>query len=383
MSDRPGSGDRSDDELGRGSDGESDAEEPQSGKAQYTASEQQEIWQQIGDGSSLPQCPRCGVAMHRRAIGGAPSASATRGGVPGSSVRGVIGVRSLTPCAERGTQNMHPDSLSFADRLQSSLIQIGNYVPRFVVALLLLFVGYLVARWLERGTDRLLRRIRFHRLLERGGVMDVVGRSGSHMNPTRVVGHLVFWTVMFAFLIVAANAAGFDSLATVFSELVSYVPSVIAAIVIIIVGIVLGAFVGGLIMASAGAIRGGPTLARVGRGGVIVLAVFMALQELGVATEIVTTAFAILFGAVALAMALAFGLGNRELAGEVTRHWYEQYRAERDAIERESEAHERADEEADEAAARVPDDTADDAAEDAVERVVGVAGGTRGDGRGR
>jgi hypothetical protein len=53
--------------------------------------------------------------------------------------------------------------------------------------------------------------------------------------------------------------------------------------------------------------------------GVIVIAVFMALQELGVATEIVTTAFASLFGAVALALALAFGLGNRELAGEVTR----------------------------------------------------------------
>src|SRR3712207_5580742 len=71
----------------------------------------------------------------------------------------------------------------------------------------------------------------------------------------------------------------------------------------------------------------------------------MALQELGIATDIVTTAFAILFGAIALALALAFGLGNRELAGEVTRAWYEQYRRERDAAL----ARERAAEEADEA----------------------------------
>jgi hypothetical protein len=71
---------------------------------------------------------------------------------------------------------------------------------------------------------------------------------------------------------------------------------------------------------------------------VIVLAVFMALQELGVATEIVTTAFAILFGAVALGLALSFGLGNRELAGEVTRKWYERYRAEREAISRDAAA---------------------------------------------
>jgi hypothetical protein len=89
-------------------------------------------------------------------------------------------------------------------------------------------------------------------------------------------------------------------------------------------------------MASAGGLHGGPALARIGRIGVIVLAVFMALQELGIATDIVTTAFAILFGAVALALALSFGLGNRELAGEITRKWYEQYRAEKDAIERDS-----------------------------------------------
>src|SRR5690606_20086804 len=99
-------------------------------------------------------------------------------------------------------------------------------------------------------------------------------------------------------------------------------------------------FVGGIIMASAGALEGGPTLARVGRGGVIVIAIFMALQQLGVAMDIVTIAFAILFGAVALALALSFGLGNRELAGEVTRRWYESYRAERDAIAREAAAQE-------------------------------------------
>jgi hypothetical protein len=70
-------------------------------------------------------------------------------------------------------------------------------------------------------------------------------------------------------------------------------------------------------------------LARLGRGGVILLAIFMALQELGIATDIVTTAFAILFGAIALALALSFGLGNRELAAEITREWYESYKRER------------------------------------------------------
>jgi len=186
--------------------------------------------------------------------------------------------------------------------------------------------------------DRLLRRIRFDALLERGGVMEVVERSGSHVNPIRVIANLVFWLLMFAVIVLASNALGLQSLADVFSELVGYIPSVIAAIVIIIVGIVLGEFVGGLILASAGALHGGTALARIGRGGIILLAIFMALQQLNVASEIVTMAFAILFGAVALALALAFGLGNRELAGEVTREWYSRYRTERDAAERGAES---------------------------------------------
>src|SRR3954471_15647079 len=227
--------------------------------------------------------------------------------------------------------------VNFGDRLQASFAQVfGELVPAMLGALVILFAGYLLAKVLEKLTERFLRRIRLNRMLERGGVMQAVERSGTHLNPIRVLTNLVFWLVMFAVILVAANALGLQSLANVFSDLVGYIPSVIAAIVIILAGIVLGGFVGGLIAASAGALHGGRALARVGRGGVILLAIFMALQELGIATDIVTTAFAILFGAIALALALSFGLGNRELAGEITRDWYDRYRRERaEALARE------------------------------------------------
>ncbi len=234
--------------------------------------------------------------------------------------------------------------VTFFDRLRDSFAQLADIVPALAGALIILFAGYLLAKLVEKGIERLLRRIHFNQLLERGGVMEAVERTGSHFNPTRVIGKLLFWFVMFAVIMIAANALGMESLAGVFAELVSYIPSLMSAIIILIVGIVIGRFTGGLIMASAGAVQGGPTLARVGRWMVVVLAVFMALQELGIATDIVTTAFAILFGAFALAIALAFGLGNRELAGEVTREWYLRYRAEREAIERETAAREREEE---------------------------------------
>src|SRR5689334_18262127 len=226
--------------------------------------------------------------------------------------------------------------MTFLERLQSSFAQFAEFVPALFGALIILFAGYLLAKLIERGTERAFRRLRLNYLLERGGVMQAVERSGSHFNPSRVLANLVFWFVMFVVIMIAANALGMETLADVFSELVGYIPSMMAAIVLLIVGIVLGRFVGGLILASAGAIQGGPTLARVGRWGVIVLAIFMALQQLGIATEIVVTAFAILFGAVALALALSFGLGNRELAGEITREWYARYRAERARIDEEA-----------------------------------------------
>jgi hypothetical protein len=229
--------------------------------------------------------------------------------------------------------------VNFLDRLKDSLAQFWEYIPALFGAAVVLLAGYLLAKLVQKAAARALRRVHLNDVLKKGGVVPLE-RVGAHLNPTLAIANLLFWIVMFSALLLAANALGFDSLASLFSELVSYIPSVVAAIVIIVVGIVLGDFVGGLIAASTSALHGGPTLARVGKGGVVLLAIFMSLQELGVATEIVTTAFAIIFGAIALALALSFGLGNRELAGEITRHWYERYRAEQNAIDREVEAEE-------------------------------------------
>jgi hypothetical protein len=202
--------------------------------------------------------------------------------------------------------------VEFLDRLQGSFDQLALYIPALLGALVILFAGYLLAKLIERGIDRGLNRLGVNKWLKRGGVLDAVERTGWRRTPSRLVGNIAFWFVMFVVILVAAHALGLSSLTNVFSELVSYIPSVIAALVIILVGIVLGEFVDGLLMASAGGIPGGPTLARVGRAGVIILA--------------------IIFGALALAFALSFGLGNRELAGEITREWYERLRAERETI---------------------------------------------------
>ena len=222
--------------------------------------------------------------------------------------------------------------MNFIERFQSTLTQLADFLPSLGGAVLVLFAGFIAARLSSRLLGTLLRTLKFNELLKRSGVGASMDRAGHHFVPSRIVANLVFWLLMFAVILFAAQLLGLDSLTTVINELVGYVPSVIAAVAIIIVGIVLGAFVSGLIIASTGGMEGRATLARLGRAGVIVLSVFMALEALGIATDIVTLAFSIIFGAVALAAALAFGLGNRDLAGEVTRAWYERYRREREAL---------------------------------------------------
>ena len=232
--------------------------------------------------------------------------------------------------------------MSLLERFSDSLVQLKQFLPGLLGAAVLLVFGYLLARVVQRAIVRVLKRFNVNDLVRSGGVIPGLDHGTVHVNPTRLVAALAFWIVMFSAMLVAAEVLGVDSVAQVFQQMVSYIPSVIAAIVVVIISIVLGDFVGGLIMASAGALHGGALLARVGKGGVVLLGVFMALQELGVGTDIVTTAFAIIFGAIALALALSFGLGNRELAGEITRTWYASWKAESDAIEREVREEERA-----------------------------------------
>lgn len=228
-----------------------------------------------------------------------------------------------------------PAQATLTDRLADSFGAVfGDTVPTVLLALVIVALGFIAAKVLQRLVDRFLKGIGLNRMLDRGGVMQAVERSGARVNPARLISSLVFWLVMFAVVLAAANVLGLQSVAAVVGNLVGYIPSVITAIVIVVAGILLGQFVGGLIATSIGGIHGGRALARAGQGGVIIIATFMALQELGIASDIVTTAFAILFGAIALALSLAFGLGNRDLAGEVTRQWYDQYKREREAAKR-------------------------------------------------
>jgi hypothetical protein len=202
--------------------------------------------------------------------------------------------------------------------------QIGSVIPALVGAAVILLTGYFLARQVQRWADDTLKRLNFNRVASVGGLDEVVGRTGSRLDPVRALAKLIFWLVMLVVILLASTALGLESINEMFGAMLAFIPTLIAGIVIVILGIIVGEFVRGLIVASAGSVSGVPTVAKMAKGAVIVIALFMALQQVGVAEEIVTAAFTLILGAAALAVGLAFGLGNRELAGEITRRWYEQ-----------------------------------------------------------
>lgn len=212
------------------------------------------------------------------------------------------------------------------ERLRLALVQILSILPGLLLSLVILGAGFLVARTLERLVDGALGRLHFDREAARWGVAEAAERSGAG-KPTQIVGKLLFWLVMLVIILLSASALGLENIGDLFANLVGYVPSVFAAIIVIILGIILGEFVRAVILASAGVVEGVKLLAQVAKIVVVVISVFMALQQVGVAADIVTTAFTLILGAAALAVALAFGIGNTGLAGEVMRRWYESSRS--------------------------------------------------------
>lgn len=211
-------------------------------------------------------------------------------------------------------------------RLANGVDEVARVVPALLAAVVILLAGYVLARQVQRWVDHTLKRLDFNRMAAAGGLDEVVGRTGSRLDPVRALSKLVFWMMMLVVTLLASTALGLDSINQMFGQMLSYIPTLLSAIVVVILGMILGEFVRGLILASAGNVAGVPTVARIGKGAVVAIALFMALQQLGVADEIVTSAFTLILGAVALAVGLAFGLGNMKLAGEITRRWYEEGR---------------------------------------------------------
>ncbi len=202
--------------------------------------------------------------------------------------------------------------------LQNALSTFLSFLPQLVGAIVILIIGYIVAKVLQAIVGRVLQGVGFEGWMERGGIKQFFDRAQTNYTPATVLGKLVFWFVFIIAITMAADALGIPQVSAVLAQLIAYIPNIIAAILILILAALLANFLSSIVRGATGS----GILASVARYAIIVYAVFAALTQLGVAVELTAPTFLIVLGAVALAAAIAFGIGGREVAREILEKAY-------------------------------------------------------------
>jgi small-conductance mechanosensitive channel len=186
-------------------------------------------------------------------------------------------------------------------------------------AIVILIVGYVVAKILQAVVARVLKAVGFDGWMERGGIKQFFDRAHTSETPATVLSKLVFWFVFIIAITMAADALGIRQVSQVLAQLIAYIPSIIAAILILILATLLANFLSGIVRGATGS----DILVSIARYAIIVYAVFAALTELGIAVQLTAPTFLIVLGAVALAAAIAFGWGGRDVAKDIIERNYD------------------------------------------------------------
>ena len=212
-----------------------------------------------------------------------------------------------------------------SDSVQRGANEIGAFVPNLIGALVILVVGYVLARVLSGLVSRLLQRAGFDRMLHSGAGGSFVRKVTS--SPSKLLGTLVFWAILLGTISIAVTTLDIPALTAFVGAIYAYLPNVVAALLIFLVASAVSAAVATLVMRVMGDTGLGKIVATVAPILVMTIATFMILEQLKIAHDIVVTTYTLVLGAIALGSALAFGLGGREVAGQMLQGAYEKGQA--------------------------------------------------------
>lgn len=221
-----------------------------------------------------------------------------------------------------GTLHMAVGGFDVFDSLQNAFTTLMDYIPRIIGALIVLLVGYIIARLLRTGLTKLLRKLRFDEKLGTGQPVQYLRRFSPGGSPSALLGAVVFWLVMVFVITSTIGTLAIPALTGFMNLVLSYIPNVIAAILIMLVAVAVAGAVGGIARRALGDTFSGRIVRSGGPALVMVIAVFMVLTQLNIAPIIVSATFIALVGALALGSALAFGLGGRDAAAEMINSGY-------------------------------------------------------------
>jgi len=161
--------------------------------------------------------------------------------------------------------------------------------------------------------------VRLDRFSQRSGLSKFLSRGDIKHSLADILGTMFFWIILLFFIYLAADVLNFTLVQDALNRVISFIPDLIAAVIIIIIGVLLASFFRGVVRVAAAnyGLAHQDLIATVVQYLVIFFSVAMAMEELGVATHILVNSVLIIIAAIAFGLALAFGLGGKEVAGKM------------------------------------------------------------------
>lgn len=203
--------------------------------------------------------------------------------------------------------------------------KITVFLPMLIGAIIIFVAGLIVAKLVKTGVVKLLRLVRVDSAAEKTGLKSFLEKGNISKTSSEIVGSLVYWFIMILIIIASLDALGLPIVSDILNDIFLYIPNVVAAIIILLLGFLLGGLLSAVVRtaASNAGLTTAEGLGKTALYAVIFFSASIALLQLGIGEEIVASAFIIAFGAAALALALAFGLGGKEIAAEYLKRWSE------------------------------------------------------------
>ena len=204
------------------------------------------------------------------------------------------------------------------------LRQVGDLLPRLLLAALVLVAGWLLAKLLRFALERALRAVNFHVLTERAGMDGFLRDGGIRVDTTGLIALLGYWLVILAALVIGFNSIGLAYVTDLIGRVLLFVPKVMVALLILAFGAYFARFIDNAITAYCRNVhvQDAELLGRLARYAILAFVVLIALDQVNVGGDLIRYTFLIVLAGVVLALALAFGLGGRDWAAQLLERWW-------------------------------------------------------------
>ena len=214
------------------------------------------------------------------------------------------------------TDQFHEIGNMLQTMLTNSAEAVIGFLPKLIGALVVLVLGWLVARVISAVLQRVVAT-GLDGVLERLGVSAALERSSIAATPSEILSRVVYWFLMIAFVMAASQILGMTAVSSAISRIFGYIPSVISAALVLAAGVFLARFVGNLVESagSAANLSYARGLGAVARTSIVVMVGVVTLEQLGVDTQILVTVITVVVAAITAGMGLAFALGARGVVG--------------------------------------------------------------------